>query len=190
MDQSVTSIRKTRRFAEKREAILAAATRLFNQNGVKGVSLAAVAESVDLLTPSVTYYFRKKEDLAAACLLRSIAVFDDLFRAAGGESEPSSRLKACLRLYFEFRPEIALGRRPAPMQFDDIRALATPAREPVIAAYQIFRRARACLTRLMPICRAAARAMPERIFCCPGCFGCRPGSIATTRRIMAALPSG
>lgn len=144
MDQPVTSIQKTRRFAEKREAILAAATRLFNQNGVKGVSLAAVAKSVDLLTPSVTYYFRKKEDLAAACLLQSIAVFDDLFLAAGRESEPSSRLKACLRIYFEFRREIALSRRPAPMQFDDIRALATPAREPVIAAYtQMFRHARA-----------------------------------------------
>lgn len=144
VDQSVTPVQKTRRFAEKREAILAAAMRLFNQNGVKGVSLATVAESVDLLPPSVTYYFRKKEDLAAACLLQSIAVFDDLFRAAGRESEPSLRLKQCLRLYFEFRREIARGRCPAPMQFDDIRALATPAREPVITAYtQMFRHARA-----------------------------------------------
>ena len=92
----------------------------------------------------MTYYFRRKEDLAAACLLQSIAVFDDLFLAAGRENEPSLRLKECLRVYFEFRREIARGRRPAPMQFDDIRALATPAREPVIAAYtQMFRRARA-----------------------------------------------
>jgi AcrR family transcriptional regulator len=144
LDRSVTSIQKTRRFAEKREAILAAATRLFNQNGVKGVSLAAVAESVGLLTPSVTYYFRKKEDLAVACLLQSIATFNDLFLAASRESQPFSRLRECLRLYFEFRRAIALGRRAAPMQFDDIRALATPAREPVIAAYtQMFRHARA-----------------------------------------------
>lgn len=144
MAQSVASAQRTRRFAEKRETIIAAATKLFNQNGVKGVSLAEVAESVDLLTPSVTYYFRKKEDLAAACLLQSIAVFDDLFLAAGRESDPSARLRECLRLYFEFRREIALGRRPAPMQFDDIRALATPAREPVFTAYtQMFRRARA-----------------------------------------------
>ena len=71
-------------------------------------------------------------------------MFDDLFLAAGRQSEPSSRLKECLRLYLEFRREIALGRRPAPMQFDDIRALVTPAREPVIASYtQMFRHARA-----------------------------------------------
>ena len=142
MDQSVSG-RKTQRFAKKRETILAAATGLFNQKGVKGVSLAEVAESVDLLTPSLTYYFRKKEDLAAACLLQSIAVFDDLFLAAGRGTDPTSRLRECLRLYFEFRREIALGHHPAPMQFDDIRALATPAREPVFTAYtQMFRRAR------------------------------------------------
>ena len=191
MDQSVTSIGKTRRFAEKREAIVAAATRLFNQKGLKGVSLAEVAESVDLLTPSVTYYFRKKEDLAAACLLQSIAGFDELFLAAGSESDPPSRLKQCLHLYFEFRGEIARGERPAPMQFDDIRALATPAREAVFAAYtQMFRHARALFETpdADPSGRPARNARTHLLLC--WMLWVPAGSIATTRKTIAALPNG
>jgi AcrR family transcriptional regulator len=61
---------QTHRFMAKREAILDAAARQFNKYGLKGATLADVAGSVDLLTNSVTYYYRRKEDLVAACLLR------------------------------------------------------------------------------------------------------------------------
>ena len=37
---------ETLRFQEKRETILAAATRLFNQAGIKGVTLGEIAASV------------------------------------------------------------------------------------------------------------------------------------------------
>src|SRR5262245_29636404 len=92
--------RHTRRYAEKRERILATATELFNQKGLKGVSLQEVAQSVGLLTPSITYYFRKKEDLAAACLLQSIETFDSLFTDAAKSSSPSASINACVLLYF------------------------------------------------------------------------------------------
>ncbi|MGG2362072.1 TetR/AcrR family transcriptional regulator, partial [Salmonella enterica] len=64
---------QTRRYNQKRDAILDAAAVLFNQKGLKGTTLAAVADSVGLMTNSVTYYYRKKEELATAGLLRSIA---------------------------------------------------------------------------------------------------------------------
>jgi AcrR family transcriptional regulator len=63
---------RTRRFADKREAILDGAARLFNERGVRGGLLSDVAQQVGLATNSLTYYYRKKEDLAAACLLRSM----------------------------------------------------------------------------------------------------------------------
>ena len=62
----------TARFRDKREAILDGAARLFNQHGVKGAMISDVARSVGLATNSLTYYYRKKEDLVAACLLRSM----------------------------------------------------------------------------------------------------------------------
>jgi ABC-type dipeptide/oligopeptide/nickel transport system ATPase subunit/AcrR family transcriptional regulator len=61
----------TARFQDKREAILDGAARLFNEHGVRGGMLSDVARQVGLATNSLTYYYRKKEDLAAACLLRA-----------------------------------------------------------------------------------------------------------------------
>ena len=66
----------TSRFQVKREAVLAAAAHHFNQQGVKGATLADIAASVGLVTTSVTYYYRKKEDLATACFLRAIAAHE------------------------------------------------------------------------------------------------------------------
>ena len=61
----------TPRYARKKEAILAAATTILNRQGVKGMTLADVANEVGLITTSVTYYYRKKDDLAAACFCES-----------------------------------------------------------------------------------------------------------------------
>ena len=62
--------RSTDRFAKKREAILDAATEILNRQGVKGLTLGVAAAAVNLSTTSVTYYFKRKDDLAAACLMR------------------------------------------------------------------------------------------------------------------------
>ena len=75
--------RETKRSEKKRELILDAATRHFNRAGVRGATLTEIAANVGLVTNSVTYYYRKKEDLAAACLLRAIAVMRDLIADAG-----------------------------------------------------------------------------------------------------------
>ena len=82
---------QTQRFERKREAILDAAARLFNQKGLKGATLAEVAQSVGLITTSVTYYYKKKEDLVVACLLRSIEVINDLKASSELRSRSSTR---------------------------------------------------------------------------------------------------
>ncbi|KTS17936.1 TetR family transcriptional regulator, partial [Methylobacterium indicum] len=74
--------RQTRRYAQKRDAILHAAAALINEAGVKGTTLADVARGVGLMTNSVTYYYRRKEDLAAACFLHTIGVLDGLVAQA------------------------------------------------------------------------------------------------------------
>jgi AcrR family transcriptional regulator len=80
---TIPKLRKpTRRFSRKNEAVLDAAAALVNTRGLKGVTLADVARQVGLVTTSVTYYFRRKEDLAAACLLRSVRAIEVIADAA------------------------------------------------------------------------------------------------------------
>src|SRR3546814_11494432 len=57
----------TKRFRAKRDAILAAAAETINAQSAKGMTFADVARRVGLNTTSVTYSFKRKDDLAAAC---------------------------------------------------------------------------------------------------------------------------
>jgi len=92
MDKEQTAAASTDRFERKKEAIIAAAAGIINRRGVKGMTLADVAASVDLITTSITYYFKKKEDLAVACYLRGIERFDALIITALQEETPQKRL--------------------------------------------------------------------------------------------------
>jgi AcrR family transcriptional regulator len=139
---------QTQRFEKKREAILDAAALLFNQKGVRGATLADVAQSVALITNSVTYYYRKKEDLASACFLRTIDVLNNLSDSAAAEAEPRARITKLLLLYADLLVQIARGDRAALMFFSDLRAMSSPHVEVVFAAYtDMFRRMRALLPK-------------------------------------------
>ncbi|HZZ87753.1 MAG TPA: TetR family transcriptional regulator, partial [Caulobacteraceae bacterium] len=72
MGQGALASPVTTRFNRKRDAIVAAATDILNHQGVRGMTLGLVAERVGLITTSVTYYFRKKDELAAACFLAGL----------------------------------------------------------------------------------------------------------------------
>ena len=118
--------RQTQRYEAKRDAILDAAARLFNRKGLKGATLSDVAQAVGLITTSVTYYYRRKEDLAAACLLRTIDILQEVVATASAAPTPEQRIAAFLDTYFEVLADIAAGRRPEPINFYDIRALTGP----------------------------------------------------------------
>jgi AcrR family transcriptional regulator len=153
--------RQTKRYEQKRQAILDAAVRLFNQKGLKGTTLADVAQSVGLITNSVTYYYRKKEELATACLLRSIDVLEGMIAAALQEATPEDRLRAVLRLYFEKLAESASGDQPPMMSFSDMRSLTSPHVELVFSTYnQMFRHLRGLfeLNGDLPLTRAHRNA--------------------------------
>jgi len=137
---------QTRRYTQKRDAILDAAAVLFNQKGLKGTTLAAVADSVGLMTNSVTYYYRKKEELATAGLLRSIASLQALVEAAATEATPQARVTRLFRLFYERAAAIAAGTSPPQMNFGDVRALTSPHVETVFGAYTtLFRKIRTLL---------------------------------------------
>jgi len=138
------AISSTDRYARKKEAIIAAATGILNRRGVKGMTLADVAASVDLITTSVTYYFKKKEDLAVACFLSSIERFEALITAALGARDPRERLHAFLRLHLDLNRRVRLAEEAPLAAFADIRALKEPHQSQVAEAYnQLFRKVRA-----------------------------------------------
>lgn len=134
------------RFQEKREAILGAAALLFNERGVKGATLSDIACRVGLVTNSVTYYYRKKEDLATACFLRAITAIDAIALAAAKEPSTQARLTHFFRNYALLLSEMELGYRPALVYFNDLRALPSPQVDAVFSAYtDLFRRVRSLL---------------------------------------------
>ncbi|ACG79617.1 transcriptional regulator, TetR family [Phenylobacterium zucineum HLK1] len=135
--------RSTDRFERKREAILDAATRILNRKGVKGLTLSDAAAAVDLSTTSVTYYFKRKDDLAAACIIRGVEALHDMAEQALAPATPSDRLHRLLTLYFErMRQTVAEDAAPLPV-ISDMRALSSPRREEASTAYgKLFRKVR------------------------------------------------
>ncbi|BCM85098.1 TetR family transcriptional regulator [Methylobacterium indicum] len=135
--------RQTRRYAQKRDAILHAAAALINEAGVKGTTLADVARGVGLMTNSVTYYYRRKEDLAAACFLHTIGVLDGLVAQAEAAPDGPARLARLLDLAVAHRAAMAVGDEPDIAVLNDVRALPALQAESVFSAYNaLFRRLR------------------------------------------------
>ena len=137
------SARSTDRFEKKREAILDAATAILNQQGVKGLTLGVAAAAVGLSTTSVTYYFKRKDDLAAACLMRGVDWLIATAETANAEADPPARLKRLLELYFDRLRLSATGQAPELPALSDIRALNNPRRAEVFEAFmKLFRKVR------------------------------------------------
>ncbi|MES2716137.1 MAG: TetR/AcrR family transcriptional regulator [Pseudomonadota bacterium] len=140
---------QTTRFQEKREALLDAAARHFNARGVKGATLGEIAAQVGLVTTSLTYYYRKKEDLATACFLRAIVAHESLALQAAAEAPAptaAARVSRFLALHARLLADMETGAQPALIGFADIRALPEAQAGTVYAAYtDMFRRVRALL---------------------------------------------
>ncbi|HEY8573229.1 TetR/AcrR family transcriptional regulator [Phenylobacterium sp.] len=137
------AVKATDRFERKREAILDAATPILNRLGVKGLTLGVAAAAVDLSTTSVTYYFRRKDDLAAACMLRGVEAMQQMVETALAEQTPQARLHRLLALYLERMRATAIREAPPLPLLNDLRALAQPQRGEVGQAFgRMFRKVR------------------------------------------------
>jgi len=135
--------RSTDRFERKREAILDAATRILNRKGIKGLTLGDTATAVDLSTTSVTYYFKRKDDLAAACITRGIETLTEIADRSTRAPTPAERLHAFITEYLEILKQTQAGKAsPLPI-ISELRALTPPRREEVATAYgRLFRKTR------------------------------------------------
>jgi AcrR family transcriptional regulator len=134
------AVQSTDRFERKRESILDASTELLNSRGVKGLTLGVAAAAVGLSTTSVTYYFRRKDDLAAAVMMRGVAALCEIVNLAMAKATPAERLHSLLDLYLQRMRRAAIGEAaPLPL-LSEIRALSQPQRDEVSSAYmKMFR---------------------------------------------------
>ena len=134
---------KTRRFQQKRELILDAAARLINQHGVRGMTFVDVAQLVDLNTTSITYYFQRKELLAAAVLERSLQRLEALIEEAALGQTPQERIARYIRLNFQLHAAINRQEERPIAVLSDIRALNEPYNSDLTTRYvQVFRKLR------------------------------------------------
>ena len=145
MDTKV-SAPQTHRFLRKREAILDAAARQFNRDGVRGATLAGVAQSVGLITNSITYYYRRKEDLASACFLRAIGVVTELAHEAARHESAAARITHFVSGWYAIQRDIARQARPELVSFNEVRTLPPSHSGAVFDAYNdMFRAVRGLL---------------------------------------------
>lgn len=135
------------RYAARRDAILAAACKVFIDQGVSGFTLAAVAKRMDLHPVSLTYYFKRKEDLAAECMRLTLSRFNAMLESAEREESAQARLRAFVGAYFETRRGIVLGEAPRLLPFGEITQIGAPGDEELVEAYRALRQRLARLLR-------------------------------------------
>ena len=135
----------THKFHQRRDTIVRAAVEVLNNKGVRGMTLADVAAKMDLVPTAVMYYFRKKEDLAAACFHKAIEQYESMIAQAASGQTARAALELFVRGYFEFRRQVAAGDADQIAVYNDVRAVQDPG---VAVAYtQMFRNARSLLLK-------------------------------------------
>lgn len=135
--------RETRRFQEKKALVLDAASALINEKGAAGMTLAAVAEAVGLNTASVTYYFKRRDDLAVACYHRALERIEEMVDAAAREASPRLRVRRYLDLNIDLLRQVRAGEARPITVLSDIRTMEDPVRVTLSDRYRtIMRRVR------------------------------------------------
>jgi AcrR family transcriptional regulator len=141
--EKIAADQGTKRFQAKRDAILSAAADAINEQSAKGMTFADVARRVGLNTTSVTYYFKRKEDLAAAAFEQTLERLQEMLTEAGAEPTPEARVARYLRINMERLAAIRRGEEKALAILSDLRAMEEPVKRRLLASWrEVFRMTR------------------------------------------------
>jgi AcrR family transcriptional regulator len=142
-ETGVEDVAGTRRFRAKRDLILAAAADAINEQSAKGMTFADVARRVGLNTTSVTYYFKRKEDLAAAAFEHTLDYLLVMLDTAMEAATPQERVARFLALNFARLARVERGEERAMAVLSDLRATVEPNRARLMGGWrEVFRRTR------------------------------------------------
>lgn len=121
--------------------ILNAATEILNREGIRGMTVALVADQFNIERKGISYYFANKNELSAACFQATITQYEALIASAAQSPTPKQRIQRLITEYFEILSVAERGEGPELARFDDVRALGN---RDVIEAYNnMFRSVRA-----------------------------------------------
>lgn len=135
---------ETDRYRAKREMIVAAASEVMNEQSAKGLTFADVARRVGLNTTSITYYFKRKDDLASACFDRTLDRFEAMLDAAMVLPTAPERVDHFLGAHFDRFARQAQGLEGELAGLSDLRAMDEPTRSRLMTRWrQVFRKTRA-----------------------------------------------
>lgn len=137
---SASEVRETRRFQEKKQLVLDAASALINEKDTAGMTLAAVAEAVGLNTASVTYYFKRRDDLAVACYHRALERIEEMVGEAAQAPDPRARVRRYLELNVDLLKQVRAGQARPITVLSDIRTMDDPVRVTLSERYRVIMR--------------------------------------------------
>lgn len=127
---------ETRRFGEKRQAIIHAASVLINEVGVKATTLSDVARAIGLNATSITYYFSRKEQLVVAVYEATLDLMERMATEALAEPDPAARLRRYIDEHVALRTRIRRGEKGLLTALSEIRTLDPAAQAPLLARYR------------------------------------------------------
>ncbi|MBX7495176.1 TetR family transcriptional regulator [Qipengyuania sp. 6B39] len=125
----------TRKFDEKREAIIHAASVLINDVGVQATTLAEVARAIGLNATSVTYYFPRKEQLVVAVYDETLDLMEQMAAEALAQPDPAARLRHFIASHVALRKRIRGGERGLTTALSEIRTLDPEPYDTLMAHY-------------------------------------------------------
>jgi AcrR family transcriptional regulator len=133
---SSSETESTARYANRKDAILETAMAVLDEHGAGGFSLAAVAKRMDLHPVSLTYYFKKRDNLLTACWLSSVARYEALIAEAERVPTPQARVRALIAAHFDVQRRTRLGEVSPIGTFAEIRSASELDRVVVLGAYR------------------------------------------------------
>jgi TetR/AcrR family transcriptional regulator, transcriptional repressor for nem operon len=88
---------------DPRERLVLAAAKLIHKQGFARTTLADIAQAAKVALGSVYYYFRSKDDIAAAIMAKRVADIDQMLIKKSQLPDPRLRLEALLQVWVEDR---------------------------------------------------------------------------------------
>ncbi|MBB6425702.1 TetR family transcriptional regulator [Sphingopyxis sp. JAI128] len=128
--------KSTKRFGEKRQAIVHAASVLVNEVGVQATTLSDVARAIGLNATSITYYFSRKDQLIVAVYEETLDRMDRMASEALAEPNPEDRLRKYVAQHVALRTRIRNGERGLLTALSEIRSLDTETQKPLLERYR------------------------------------------------------
>lgn len=120
----------------RRAEIVAVATREMNEHGVQGLVLAEVAAKVGMTKANLTYYFRRKDDLAAVCIDQTLGEYRLMIAAASDRETARARFEALFTAFFARAAQAAAGQVPPLAGLGALPALDEPFGTQAIERYR------------------------------------------------------